>query len=99
MSHAADGQKSHLRVRRRAADSSRYGYWPWTAKVGFYILTRICTASIVLHKAAEPEAEFWWHQRQTSPANGAATERREVLLFFDCAPPTVLNSTEPPPLE
>src|SRR5271156_3551999 len=40
ISNVARGRwsKSHLRVRRRVADSSRYGYWPWTAKVGFYIL-------------------------------------------------------------
>jgi hypothetical protein len=53
--------KAHLCVRRRAADGSRYKYWPWAANGR--LLHRglaFCTASIVLHKAElGPEAEVF----------------------------------------
>jgi hypothetical protein len=64
-------------------------------------LGRLCTVSIVLRKAEEPGAEFLgWHRGQNlAPMNGAAVEGREVLLFFDCAPPMVLDDTEPTPLK
>jgi hypothetical protein len=44
-------------------------------------LGRLCTASVVQHKAEEPEAECWWTGAKTLPANGAAVERREVSYF------------------
>jgi hypothetical protein len=100
ISNVARGRwsKSHLHVRRRAADGSRYEYWPWAAKGRLLHLGRLCTASIVLHKAEEPEAECWWPGAKACPRMGPPLSA-EKSPIFDCASPRVLDSTEPPPLK
>lgn len=91
ISNVARGRwsKSHLRVRRRAADSSRYAYWPWTAKVGFYILAEFAPQASSCTRLKSLRLSF----------GGTGPLSAEKCSYFGCAPPRALNGTEPPPLE